>query len=168
MFSLLLALALTQTPTVTNACWVNNGKLDTYIIADPLKEPPGIIRQVTTGDASGFSLLPIASGNYVITVKDGEGIFVKVENGTCSIYDPHPSTTGTPGPQGPQGPQGIQGVQGVQGMPGSNGKDLVQVKDSILLMAADSIPPQGYTLIGKASLVLVNKSKLVLDIYKKN
>ena len=78
---------------------------------------------------------------------------------------------GPPGPQGPQGPQGLQGPVGAVGATGPQGEGLFS--GSMLMLAAGSLAPTGYTVVGTFDLTPIDDSRsrgvaLRVDIYRKN
>jgi hypothetical protein len=77
---------------------------------------------------------------------------------------------GAPGPQGPQGVAGPMGPAGPQGPAGAQGEGLVS--GSMLLLAAGTPAPAGYTYVGKYTLLpaLQNPpiAPLTIFIYRKN
>jgi hypothetical protein len=77
---------------------------------------------------------------------------------------------GTPGAVGPQGIAGPQGPAGPQGAAGPQGEGLGS--GSMIVLAAGTPPPAGYTYVGKYSLLpaLQNppQGALVMHLYRKN
>jgi collagen triple helix repeat protein len=84
---------------------------------------------------------------------------------------------GERGPQGPEGPAGPQGPQGIAGPVGPVGPVGAQSEGlfsgSMLMVAAGSAAPSGYTLVGTFDLTPSNDSRsrgaaLRVDVYRKN
>jgi hypothetical protein len=77
---------------------------------------------------------------------------------------------GAPGTEGPQGIAGAEGTAGPQGPAGSQGESLGS--GSMLVLAAGTPPPAGYTYVGKYTLLpaLQNppQGPLVMHLYRKN
>lgn len=78
---------------------------------------------------------------------------------------------GPDGPAGPAGPQGPQGPVGATGAQGAQGEGLFS--GSMLMLAAGSSAPSGYTLVGTYDLTPSGDSRsrgiaLRVDVYRKN
>jgi hypothetical protein len=131
---------------------------------------------------------PPPNGSYFI-----RGRFEQVQLG-MGLYGGTPGPPGPPGPEGPMGPEGpvgsqgpagpagAPGPQGLQGVPGAMGPAGPQgpvgpqgeglVSGSMLLLAAGTPAPAGYTYVGKYTLLpaLQNPpvAPLTVFIYRKN
>jgi hypothetical protein len=79
-------------------------------------------------------------------------------------------TTGATGAPGPQGIAGPAGPAGPQGAAGPQGESLVS--GSMLVLAAGTPPPAGYTYVGKYALLPglqdLEQGALVMHVYRKN